>query len=93
MFDMMEATPAWGAPREMEAEKMRRFWLVGLLVLAGCQNIVGPFQPRAPVRVDEPGVPIDKQEKRIRERLALPDDSSGIAPRSGAVRPGASPRY
>jgi hypothetical protein len=62
--------------------------LFGLLLLAGCQNVYGPFQSRPPMRVDDPHYSIPEQEMRGRDRLALPDDFSGLAPRSGAAIPG-----
>jgi hypothetical protein len=52
---------------------MRRLYLVGFLLLAGCQNVVGPFEHRKP-----------EQQRRGRDRLALPDDT-GVAPRTGVV--------
>jgi hypothetical protein len=64
---------------------MRRFWILGILLLAGCQNIVGPFQ-RTPARVDDPSLTIAEQQQRARERLALPDDSGLTAPVSPAIR-------
>jgi hypothetical protein len=72
-------------------EKMRRIWLVVILLLGvGCQNIRGPFQAKSPIRVDDPRVPITEQERRARERLALPDESAKVAPHSGAAYPGLS---
>jgi hypothetical protein len=71
---------------------MRRLAIAGvLLLLAGCQNVVGPFQARAPVRVDDPNVTLYEQQRRSRERLALPDDSELVGPRGPASRPGESP--
>jgi len=72
---------------------MRRLVIavVLLTLLAGCQNVVGPFQARAPLRVDDPAVTLYEQQRRSRERLALPDDSEGVGPRSPASRPGESP--
>ena len=71
---------------------MRRLGIAGtlLVLLAGCQNIVGPFQAKAPLRVDDPNVSLYEQQRRSRERLALPDDSGLVGPRSGAVRQGDS---
>jgi hypothetical protein len=67
---------------------MRKIFCLSLLVLlAGCQNTYGPFA-RPPVRVDDPRYSIPEQESRGRDRLALPDDFSGMAPRSGATIPG-----
>lgn len=60
--------------------------LLGSLLLAGCQNIRGPLEPRSPVRVDDPCLSIDEQERLGRDRLAFPDESVG--PPSGVARPG-----
>lgn len=65
---------------------MRRILILGILLLAGCQNISGPFQPRSPVRVDDPCLTIEEQERLGRDRLAYPDDS--VAPPTGVTRPG-----
>ena len=59
---------------------MHRYFLVGALLLAGCQNTVGPFQRRPPERVDDPSLPISEQQRRGRDRLALPVDSPGLMP-------------
>src|SRR4051812_15908721 len=45
-------------------EKMHRIILLGVLVAAGCQNVVGPFQQRDPQRVDDPLLPIYEQQQR-----------------------------
>jgi hypothetical protein len=60
--------------------KMRRLFLIGLLSLTGCQNVIGPFQRRETQRVDDPCLTISEQERRGRDRLALPDDSPRLAP-------------
>ena len=46
---------AWSSVphQRKETEKMHRYFLVGALLVAGCQNIVGPFQHRQPERVDD----------------------------------------
>jgi hypothetical protein len=62
---------------------MRRIIAISVLFLAGCQSIIGPFQHRKPERVDDPLLPISEQQRRGRDRLALPEDSPTIAPRSG----------
>lgn len=61
---------------------MRRLIVIGLLLLAGCQGIVGPRQRacQTPQRVDDPCLTIDQQERRGRDRLALPDNSPLVAP-------------
>lgn len=66
---------------------MRKLLLLGVLLLCGCQGVRGPFQPRDGSRIDDPRLPIAEQERRARDRLALPDDTSNIAPRSGVVPP------
>lgn len=66
---------------------MRRLILVGALVMAGCQNVIGPFQSRPPQRVDDPLVSIGEQQRRGRDRLALPEDRTGMAPNTFTDRP------
>jgi hypothetical protein len=67
---------------------MRRLFLVGVLVLlSGCQNIVGPFKPRSPQRVDDPSFPLTEQERRGRARYALPDQTQPTGPYSGPEIP------
>jgi hypothetical protein len=70
---------------------MRKIFAISLLALAGCQSIAGPFQARPPVRVDDPHVSTDEQGVRLRDRLALPDNTGG-APRTGAEIPGTGPQ-
>ena len=62
---------------------MRRFLMLVVLVLAGCQNTVGPFQARSPTRVDSPFISLPEQEARARNRWALPEESQKVAPPSG----------
>jgi hypothetical protein len=52
---------------------MRKLLLLCLLLLTGCQNVVGPLGYRRPLRVDDPNYSIPEQEVRGRDRLALPD--------------------
>ena len=75
-----------------ETEKMRRVILLGVLLLAGCQSTVGPFAPRGPERVDDPLLSIPEQQQRGRDRLALPEDDRGVAPRTFMDRPGPNGR-
>jgi hypothetical protein len=70
-----------------EAEKMRTLYLVGFLFLFGCQGTVGPFDSRKPERVDDPLLSIGEQQRRGRDRLALPDDT-GVVPSTGLLNPG-----
>lgn len=74
---------------------MHRIILAGLVCLAGCQNVVGPFQARQPQRVDDPCLPIYEQQRRGRDRLALPEQNFGqnygdapVAPPTFIDRPG-----
>lgn len=67
---------------------MRRVFLLGTLLLAGCQNVIGPFQYRKPERVDDPVYSIPEQKRRGRDRLALPDDSVYVAPPTKVESPG-----
>ena len=70
---------------------MRRLYLAGVLLLAGCQHIVGPLQ-RTPQQVDDPLLTIGEQQRRGRERLALPVESGNVAPSSGAQFRGSTGR-
>ena len=90
MVDNMEQCPVVGPRglREEEAEKMRRLLLLGVLCVAGCQNVLGPFAHRDPQRVDDPLLTIGEQERRGRDRLALPEESTRIAPSTDLDRPG-----
>jgi hypothetical protein len=72
---------------------MRKIIIAGLLCLTGCQNLVGPFGYRSPTRVDDPRLPIEEQQKRARDRLALPDETGQVGPRLDLLPPnqGAAP--
>jgi hypothetical protein len=60
---------------------MRHLILAAALFAVGCGgNVIGPFQQRKPMRVDDPHITIPEQEVRGRDRLALPDQSHAIAP-------------
>ncbi len=56
---------------------MHRYVLLGLLLLAGCRNnLVGPFEhSRKPERVDDPRLTIPEQQRRGRDRLAMPEET------------------
>jgi hypothetical protein len=68
---------------------MRRLLILGILCLAGCQNVLGPLDYRKPVRVDDPCLPISEQQKLGRDRLAVPDEGFVVGPPSGLIPPGA----
>jgi hypothetical protein len=67
--------------------RLLRLVLLGVLLAAGCQNLVGPFQRRTPERVDDPLLPIAVQERRGRARLALWDDLTDPLPKTYSDRP------
>jgi hypothetical protein len=67
---------------------MRRLLLSGALLLPGCQGTVGPFQRRCnPPPPDNPCMPIDEQKRLERDRLALPDPSPAVGPRTDTWPP------
>ncbi len=62
---------------------MRRLLsVVVLLSVAGCCGVASPFEHRPPIRVDDPCVSISEQMRRGRDRLALPDPTPTVAPRT-----------
>ncbi|MFO0842594.1 MAG: hypothetical protein U0797_09395 [Gemmataceae bacterium] len=68
---------------------MRRLFLAGLIVAAGCQGVVGPAQrrclPGGPI--DDPRLTADEQNDRVRERVALPEGTNAYGPRTFAENP------
>jgi hypothetical protein len=77
-----------GIVQRKETEKMRHTLCLGILLLAGCHNTVGPFASRQPQRVDDPLLSISEQERRGRDRLPLPQDDPKVAPPGFVTRPG-----
>jgi hypothetical protein len=73
---------------------MRKLILVGVLVVAGCQGVVGPFdRARMQAPVDDPRLPISEQMRNGRDRLAYPDQLPTVeAPRT-ALEPPETDRY
>lgn len=62
---------------------MRRTLYLALLLVVGCQGVVGPRQrPPAALQVDDPNLPIAEQKRLGRDRLALPEQSPTVAPRA-----------
>lgn len=60
---------------------MRKYCWLGLLLLAGCQGVVGPRERRLnPVQVDDPRLSTERQERRAREQLANPQDDPAVGP-------------
>ncbi|MCS6977390.1 MAG: hypothetical protein NZM31_10340 [Gemmatales bacterium] len=56
--------------------------VVFLLLLAGCQSLNTPWDPRRPERADDPLLAPNEQRRKSRYLLAFPDMELG--PRSGA---------
>jgi hypothetical protein len=71
---------------------MCRLFLVGSLFLTGCSNIVGPFDHRKAERVDDPLLSINEQQRRGRDRLALPMEAVTVAPPTGLNQQGSAGR-
>ena len=67
---------------------MRQLFLCGLLVMTGCQGVVGPRQrPCLSGAIDDPWLTPDEQQARLRDRLAIPLNSWTIGPRTFAEEP------
>ena len=61
---------------------MRWILYLSVMLLAGCQNVVGPRERRADtLRVDDPRLTIEEQRQLGRDRLALPETSKTLIPR------------
>ena len=75
---------------------MRRIIMMAgvLLVLMGCTGVVGPRKRGDPPPwfVADPRLPIQDQEARGREYLALPQQSPDVAPRTYVEQPGYTAR-
>jgi hypothetical protein len=67
---------------------MRGILLAGLLVLGGCAGLQGPRAHLCkPQIVDDPRISIPEQQSRGRDRLALPEPSNDVAPRTYSENP------
>jgi hypothetical protein len=68
-------------------EMIRRILLCSLfaIALAGCQNIVGPFQ-REDIRADDPRLPISEQKRLGRAYLGITEESYLSGPHTGGAR-------
>jgi hypothetical protein len=72
---------------------MRKCFLVGIVMLAGCQGVVGPRErTRMKDPVDDPRYTITEQERRGRDRLAYPEHIPAAEPPRTALDPPAD-RY
>ncbi len=64
---------------------MRRILYFGIVLLVGCQGVAKPRDRRGDLtRVDNPALSIEEQKQLGRDRLALPDASRTLVPRSSA---------
>ena len=90
MVDNKEDKPSRDVrlPTEKGDDQMHRLLLVGVLCLAGCQGVLGPLAPRKAERADDPSYSISEQQRRTRDRYALPDDAPTVSPRSEYGLPG-----
>ena len=70
---------------------MRYILVVGIALAAGCQNVIGPFEARDPVRVDDPRLTLEEQDRLRRDRYALPDESYAAGPRDVIFTPNQPP--
>ena len=71
---------------------MRRWLLLGLLLLTGCQNTIGPLVNRQRGRPDDPYFSPEDQKRFGRDRYSLPDDSYTAGPRIGIDKYGPTGR-
>ena len=68
---------------------MRKLVVLGVLLLAGCQSTVGPFGYRPPERADDPALPVAEQQRRVRDRYAIPDETRNqLLPSTRSAPPG-----
>jgi hypothetical protein len=67
---------------------MRRCLAILAFAITGCCGVVGPFQRCGPpTRVADPCLPIPEQEQRAREKIALPQGSFEVGPRTYMEQP------
>ena len=48
---------------------MRQLIVLAFLLSAGCQGVIGPREPRQPIRVDDPRVSIAERHARFAEEV------------------------
>lgn len=62
---------------------MRRTLYLVVLLMVGCEGVIGPREHRADPRpIDNPYLPLDLQKRLVEDRLALPETSPTVAPRA-----------
>jgi hypothetical protein len=62
---------------------MRRWIFLAMLLLAGCQNTMGPLANSDKERPDQPQYNIPQQQYLGRDRYPLPQDSFSTGPATG----------
>ncbi len=68
-------------PKGTGERRCAKFLLLGVLLLLGCKGVEGPLYRRDhPERIDDPRLTIEEQQRRERDRIALPDSSSNVGP-------------
>lgn len=67
---------------------VRILLLVAILTMSGCQSSGGGLGYPPPGRADDPRYSIAEQHARGRERLAIAEDRTGLAPDVFISRPG-----
>jgi hypothetical protein len=66
---------------------MHRTLFAGLLLLAGCQGVVGPMCRTCNDSFECPNLTIQERNQRARSELGLPDGSSQVGPSTNAGVP------
>jgi hypothetical protein len=71
---------------------MRRWLLLSALLLAGCQNTIGPLENRHRGRPDDPYFSVEEQKRFGRDRYSQPQDSFANGPNTGIATYGPTGR-
>jgi hypothetical protein len=81
--------PADGAHNARRPTMTRKLILYGLgvMTLVGCRNVVGPLEARSKPKPDLPGYTIEEQERRARDKYAIPEDDWRVSPSGYIDRP------
>jgi hypothetical protein len=81
--------PADGAHLDRRPAMARRLipFALGVLTLVGCRNVAGPLEARSKPKPDAPGYTIEEQERRARDKYAIPEDDWRVSPSGFIDRP------
>jgi hypothetical protein len=60
---------------------------LALISLTGCKNVAGPLEARSKPKPDLPGYTIEEQERRARDKYAIPEDDRRTGPSGYIDRP------